>query len=113
VLFPAPAPAFVELLVQDSGPGIPSNILPQIFDPFFTTKKVGSSRGTGLGLSMLYTMAREDGIGVAVATKPGRGTTFRLLLPLPSEHPSLIGDQGTGHNSPVAPPAKIINRESL
>jgi signal transduction histidine kinase len=104
LLLPAPAPAFVEIMVQDSGPGIPPDVLPRIFDPFYTTKKVGSSRGTGLGLSMLYTMAREDGIGVAVETEPGKGTTFRLLLPLPAE-PSLTPDRGTGHNSPVAPPA--------
>jgi two-component system NtrC family sensor kinase len=50
----------VELVVEDTGPGIPAEVLPRIFDPFFTTKEVGA--GTGLGLSIVYgVMERHDG----------------------------------------------------
>lgn len=81
VLPPRAAAIYVELSVADSGPGIAPDILPRIFEPFFTTKNQGAQHGTGLGLSMLYTMAKEDGIGVAVDSETGRGATFRLLLP--------------------------------
>lgn len=77
----------VELGVTDSGPGIAPEVLARIFDPFVTTKTKGAHAGTGLGLSMLYTMAREDGIGVAVTSAPGQGATFRLLLPVESSSP--------------------------
>jgi len=85
VLPPRTAEGYVELSVADSGSGIPPEVLPRIFEPFFTTKNQGAQRGTGLGLSMLYTMAKEDGIGVAVESEPSRGTTFRLLLPAGGE----------------------------
>jgi signal transduction histidine kinase len=81
VLPPRAAASYVELSVADAGPGIAPDVLPRIFEPFFTTKNKGAQHGTGLGLSMLYTIAKEDGIGVAVITEPGRGTTFLLLLP--------------------------------
>ena len=68
--------------MADDGPGIAADVLPRIFEPFFTIKNQGAQRGTGLGLSMLYAMAQEDGVGVAVESLPGQGTTFRLLLPL-------------------------------
>ena len=98
VLPPRAAPAFVELTVSDDGPGIAPDVLPRIFEPFFTTKNKGAQHGTGLGLSMLYTMAQEDGIGVAVRSEPSRGTTFRLLLPVEPNPPP-----PTGRDKPVAP----------
>src|SRR5262249_34005149 len=84
VLIPGPAGRYVEISVADTGPGIPPQVLPRIFEPFFTTKTKGTRHGTGLGLSMLYTMAQEDGIGVAVTSEPGRGATFRLFLAVAS-----------------------------
>lgn len=109
VLPPGEAPGYVELFVKDSGPGIPPEVLPRIFEPFFTTKAIGAQRGAGLGLSMLYTMAREDGVGVAVETEPGGGSTFRLLLPRRadcrslSSPPNSISASPTGRDSPIAP----------
>ncbi len=70
---------YLELSVTDTGSGIPAEILPRIFDPFFTTKAVG--KGTGLGLAAVYRTMQDHGGSVAVETMPGRGTTFRLLLP--------------------------------
>ena len=70
----------VEILVRDSGMGIPPDVLPNIFDPFFTTKDVGS--GTGLGLSISYGIVKEHHGDVRVQTELGRGTEFRVQLPL-------------------------------
>jgi signal transduction histidine kinase len=81
ILAPAPSRSYVEVRVADSGPGIEPDILPRIFEPFFTTKVVGSKRGTGLGLSLAYTIAQQDRLGLGVETAVGKGTTFRILLP--------------------------------
>jgi signal transduction histidine kinase len=75
------APRYVEVAVRDSGPGIPPDVLPRIFEPFFTTKQAGAERGAGLGLTTVYTIAQQDGWGLAVETGAGAGTTFRVWLP--------------------------------
>jgi len=82
VLRPRPAARYVELLVADSGPGIASDVQPRIFEPFFTTKNRGTTRGTGLGLSMVYTMAEQDGLGISVDSKPDEGARFRIVIPV-------------------------------
>ena len=63
--------------VRDSGEGIPEENLDRIFDPFFTTKK----SGTGLGLSICYNIVKSHGGEVEVQSRPGQGTTVRVLLP--------------------------------
>ena len=74
---PGGAYAFVE--VEDSGPGIPPGILARMFEPFFTTKEEGS----GLGLAMVKGIVQQhDGL-LKVDTVPGKGTRFRVLLPVP------------------------------
>jgi two-component system NtrC family sensor kinase len=69
----------VELFITDSGHGIPDENLRRIFDPFFTTREVGE--GTGLGLSICYGIVRDHGGQIAVESRVGQGTTFRILLP--------------------------------
>ncbi len=82
VLAPGPAPLWAELSIADSGPGIAPDVLPRIFEPFFTTKHRGAERGTGLGLSTVYTAAQQDGYGLAVESAPGQGARFLLFIPL-------------------------------
>jgi PAS domain S-box-containing protein len=74
----------VQVTLQDDGPGISPEILPNIFDPFYTTKRPG--RGTGLGLSICKAILREHGGNVQAASGPGGGAVFTVTLPLPSEN---------------------------
>ncbi|TFH34725.1 MAG: HAMP domain-containing protein [Anaerolineales bacterium] len=73
----------VELIVSDTGIGIPDEIRARIFDPFFTTKPEGE--GTGLGLSVSYGIITRHGGHIEVVSKIGIGTTFTIHLPTHSE----------------------------
>ena len=68
----------VEIDVQDDGPGIPADALPQLFDPFFTTKP----NGNGLGLALTQHIVREHGGDLRVDSTVGRGTTFTVSVPV-------------------------------
>jgi PAS domain S-box-containing protein len=69
----------VRLTVADTGHGMEAEIVDKVFDPFFTTKKVGS--GTGLGLSVVHGIVTSHGGEISVASTPGQGTIFTILLP--------------------------------
>ena len=83
VLAPAPAAGYVAVSVQDFGCGIAAGNLPRIFEPFFTTKALSARRGTGLGLSMVYELAKKMEAGLAVESVVDQGSTFTLILPVP------------------------------
>jgi signal transduction histidine kinase len=70
----------VRIDVTDTGTGIPEEILERIFEPYFTTKPEGV--GTGLGLNIARDIARAHGGDITVASAPGRGATFTVLLPV-------------------------------
>src|SRR3989304_381610 len=70
----------VEIFITDTGVGISKNDLGKIFDPFFTTRKDG--KGTGLGLSISYGIVKMHDGSIEVESEIGKGTTFRILLPL-------------------------------
>jgi len=72
----------VQVEVSDTGCGIPDEHLAKIFDPFFTTKAFG--KGTGLGLSTTYGIVRRHGGEIQVRSSVGKGTTFRITLPVSS-----------------------------
>jgi signal transduction histidine kinase len=90
VLNPSAAPAYVLISVRDQGAGIPPEIKARIFEPFFTTKALSTRRGTGLGLSMVYELAKKMGAGLAVHSVVGQGSVFSLILPAPprAENPA-------------------------
>lgn len=72
-----------EVLVEDTGCGIPAHVLPHIFDPFFTTK--GTGEGTGLGLSVSLGIVERHGGQILVESEVGKGSLFTVCLPLSHE----------------------------
>ncbi len=66
--------------IADTGVGIPAEIVDRIFEPFFTTREVG--KGTGLGLAVSWSIASAHGGSIAVESEVGRGSVFRVILPL-------------------------------
>jgi signal transduction histidine kinase len=71
---------FVRVRVQDSGVGIPPEVMARIFDPFFTTK---GEKGTGLGVPQVQAMMNRVGGCLRIDTKVGEGSTFDLFFPVP------------------------------
>jgi PAS domain S-box-containing protein len=79
-LHPGLAPGgYARLRVQDTGSGIPAEILDKIYDPYFTTKE--KDKGTGLGLAVVHGIVKSYGGDITVDSAPGRGTTFEIDLP--------------------------------
>jgi PAS domain S-box-containing protein len=97
--------AWLAVAVQDTGGGIPDDVLPHLFEPFFTTKPAGE--GTGMGLAMVYGIVRNHSGWVDVDTGPD-GTTFTVWLPW-SDAPA----ERSGPHEPVstgshAPPIRVL-----
>ena len=83
----------VQVQIEDTGIGIPDDIIPLIFDPFFTTKSGDAKKGTGLGLAMVYGIVKEHGGDISVDSKVGHGTKFVIEIPSASRsHGSRQGD---------------------
>jgi two-component system cell cycle sensor histidine kinase/response regulator CckA len=95
---------FVLLSVTDTGSGIDPETLPLIFEPFFTTKEPG--KGTGLGLSTVYGIIRQSGGFVRVESELGRGTVFKVYLPL-----AVVGAPGI--ESSPGPPQNLRGSETI
>lgn len=87
--------------VSDDGSGIPPDVIDKIFDPFFTTKPVGE--GTGLGLATVYGIVKQSDGWIAVESRVGKGTAFRIFLPV---H---VPAEGA---APVAAPAKPVRPQA-
>lgn len=98
--------------LQDSGPGIPPEVLPKIFDPFFTTKRIG--KGTGLGLAISYGIMKELGGSLEVSNMPSGGAMFVVglrpveLRQAPSLPPSSVSSTSGAEDArgaPLPPPS--------
>lgn len=90
---------YVVLHVQDTGRGIPSELLSKVVEPFFTTKDVG--RGTGLGLSTAYGFARQSGGGLRLHSEVGKGTSVELWLPRSTAQPEEPAPRVESHAAEV------------
>jgi len=88
--------------VQDTGIGIEPKDAERIFEPFFTTKNISLHKGTGLGLAVAWQNVQQHGGTIQVYSEPGRGTAFRVYLPIALEAPA----------APAATPANDIPRGS-
>ncbi len=82
-----PGSAVIDLILADSGPGIPPELLARVFDPFFTTKAVG--HGSGLGLFITHEIIEEHGGCIGVTNRPEGGAEFHIRLPAATELASL------------------------
>jgi len=71
---------YCEILISDTGVGIPESILNRVFEPFFTTKGIG--KGTGLGLSSAHGIIINHNGSISASSENGQGSTFRILLPV-------------------------------
>ncbi len=87
-----PVAEWVLVEVEDTGSGIPAEIMDKIFEPFFSTKEVG--KGTGLGLSTVYGIVKQTGGYIFVDSEVGKGTTFRIFLPrhIPEEKAAAVAE---------------------
>ena len=97
----APPPGeYVMVSVSDTGSGMTDDVRARAFEPFFTTKAVG--KGSGLGLSQVFGLAKQSGGGLGIETDVGRGTTIKIFLPRASEAPAgHIAEAGSAPPAPV------------
>jgi signal transduction histidine kinase/CheY-like chemotaxis protein len=99
-----PGGDYVMVAVSDTGSGMTDEVLARAFDPFFTTKDVG--KGSGLGLSQVFGLAKQSGGGVSIDTEVGRGTTIRVFLPRADKTP--VAERESGDEWFAAPNDGLI-----
>ena len=84
----------VEFLVEDDGPGIDAHDLPLIFEKFYRgSKRITAAKGSGMGLSITRALMAAHGGAIDVTSVPGRGTTFRLWIPLVEKSPGVAAER--------------------
>lgn len=95
-----PSPHQVRVEVSDTGVGMSEDTLRRCFEPFFTTK---GERGTGLGLAMVHGIARRNNADIDIESTPGKGTTVRLVFPVPAA----IATEPSSTTTPFVVPSRL------
>ena len=101
---PAGEPIAVQVVVSDTGTGIPPEVRARIFDPFFTTK---GERGTGLGLAVSRSIVEGHGGTIELTSEVGVGTRFVIVLPIHAEAAARVPTVAPGRALPM-PPARVL-----
>jgi two-component system NtrC family sensor kinase len=83
----SPDKNYIEIVISDTGPGIPQEHVEKIFEPFYTTKEIG--RGTGLGLSIAYGIVERHHGSIWVESEEEKGTSFFIRIPIPEAAPAM------------------------
>ncbi len=73
---------YMKISVKDEGIGIPEQLVPKIFDPYFSTKTTGNQKGTGLGLTICYSIMNKHGGAITAESNRPEGSTFTIFLPV-------------------------------
>lgn len=80
---------YIQVMVKDTGTGIPAEMMKRVFEPFFTTKGIG--QGSGLGLAMVYGFVKQSGGVSEIESEVGTGTSVTLYFPVAQEEPKEAG----------------------
>ncbi len=100
------------LEVTDTGSGMSPEVRSRIFEPFFTTKEHG--KGSGLGLSTVYSIVKQSGGRIEVESEPGLGSTFRVFLPAEGQAAAeTAADPGESPTSPVAHTILLVEDDGI
>jgi len=105
---------WIEVLVEDTGTGMPSEVLEKAVDPFFTTKGVG--KGTGLGLSMVYSTVKAHQGQLEIQSEPGQGTRVSMRFPTCEPSALILGPgeaQGPSKASPAGLRVLVVDDDEL
>jgi hypothetical protein len=97
--------SYVRLSFRDEGPGIATPDLERIFDPYFTRKEMGHEKGTGLSLSICYSIVKEHGGSIIAESGAGQGSTFHIYLPATASE-ELSGQESSLADGPAAAPPR-------
>jgi signal transduction histidine kinase len=97
---------YVMVAVTDTGSGMTDEVKARVFEPFFTTKEVG--KGSGLGLSQVFGLAKQSGGGVRIDTTPGDGTSMKVYLPRAEARPEARVDDSVPDPAAQAADLRVL-----